>query len=137
MISLDTVVADGIKQELVNQAEEIVYGAYDPIIYNRRGSLIDESNYQIDKSGDMSLTVIPVASFNPAYGTSNGGNQLAGLVNYGNGWGGYSYDFTPRSKPATYKAPRPFIDYTKELLAEGMFKDLLEEGLLQQGLDVR
>lgn len=155
---------------LINNANEVVYEGYSPRVYdhaigNRRFSLREPGNYDIQVDGDMNLSVTPVAEFNPyiyIYNkksgkwnktlSSNRGNELAGLINYGDGWNGHYYDFSEERNVydddsdeyeiedeedfESYSIPRPFIDITREELKGGMAKELLSESLKMMGYTV-
>ena len=160
-----------IAKMMMDNAKEIVYEGYSPRVYDhaigdRRHSLDEEpNNYDIQVDGDMNLSVTPVAEFNPyiyIYNkktgkwnkslSSNRGNELAGLINYGDGWNGHYYDFSEERNTydedsddyeiedeedyESYSRPRPFIDITREELKEGMAKELLAESLKMMGYTV-
>lgn len=136
--ALDTTVKDGVIEGLENYAETDVYDVYSPVVYKRRYSLFNEENYIVDKNKNMELTITPIVDFNPYINGKNGeisknsGNQLSGLINYGDGWGGYTYDIPPNGR--AYGKPRRFIDDVKNELNDGMFKSLLAEGLENFGI---
>ena len=115
--ALKVPVGEAIVLQLIYNAQDVVYEGYNPNVYDhalkdRRYSLREPSNYDIQVDEDMRLSVTPVAEFNPYYyekvikddGTEvwvrknsvNRGNELAGLINYGSGWNGYHYDFEER-----------------------------------------
>lgn len=157
-VALKEVVGISIATMLINNAQEVVYEGYDPTVYDyeigdRRYSLTQPGNYNIQLDGDMKLSVTPEAEFNPNIyifnpyakkwiqkSSSNSGNELAGLINYGDGWNGYHYDFQDDGDGdgdySSYSAPRPFIDITKTELEGGMAKELLAESLRQLGYPV-
>lgn len=112
--ALKTLVGESIALKLIFNAQDIVYEGYNPSVYDhelgdRRYSLREPDNYDIQVDDNMTLTVTPVAEFNPyyyerielkdgsekwvRYNSKNKGNELAGLINYGTGWNGYHYDF--------------------------------------------
>lgn len=144
--ALDTSVKDGIVKEFITQAQNDVYDAYNPRLYNRRESLLQEENYLVEKPGDMKLSVTPVAKFKsatlrynkkshslyPSISTNGNGDELAGLINYGDGWNGYNYEFVIEDAP--YTEPRPFIDDTRDVLDEGLLEYYLIEGMSEMGL---
>lgn len=159
-----------VAKMMMDNADEVVYGGYTPRVYDheigdRRYSLDEPSNYDIQVNGDMNLSVTPVAEFNPYIyilnkktgkwnksPSSNRGNELAGLINYGDGWNGHYYDFSEERNMydedsdsyeiedeedyESYSRPRPFIDITREELKEGMAKELLAESLRMMGYTV-
>lgn len=158
-----------VAKMMMDNADEVVYEGYTPRVYDhalgagkRRQSLDEPGNYDIQVDGDMNLSVTPVAEFNPyiyIYNkktekwnkslSSNRGNELAGLINYGDGWNGHYYDFSEERNIydedsddyeiedeedyESYSRPRPFIDITREELKEGMAKALLAESLKMMG----
>ena len=159
-----------VAKMMMDNADDVVYGGYTPRVYDhsigdRRYSLDELKNYDIQVDGDMNLSVTPVAEFNPYIYifnkktgkwnkslSSNRGNELAGLINYGDGWNGHYYDFSEERNIynedsddyeiedeedfESYSRPRPFIDITKEELKEGMAKELLAESLKMMGYTV-
>ncbi len=161
-----------VAKMMMDNADEVVYRGYSPRVYDhalgdgkRRQSLDEPKNYDIQVDGDMNLSVTPVAEFNPyiyIYNkktgkwnkslSSNRGNELAGLINYGDGWNGHYYDFSEERNMydedsddyeiedeedyESYSRPRPFIDITREELKEGMAKALLAESLKMMGYTV-
>lgn len=117
--ALKTQVGESIALQLIYNAQDIVYEGYTPSVYDhelkdRRYSLREPNNYDIQVDENMKLSVTPVAEFNPYYyekvvkedGTEfwkkknsmNRGNELAGLINYGSGWNGYHYDFEEKQE---------------------------------------
>ena len=120
--ALKTQVGESIALKLILNAQDIVYDGYEPHVYDheledRRYSLREIDNYDIQVDGNMNLAVTPVAEFNPYYyerielkdgsvrwkrhNSRNRGNELAGLINYGKGWNGYNYDFEEKKKSYT------------------------------------
>lgn len=81
----------------------------------------------------MSLEVDNIASFNDGYGTYNRGNNLADLINEGDG--GVSrlyYDFD-----GAFIQPRPFLDNMQEEIDKTDRIDrVLEKGLKRRGYDI-
>lgn len=121
--ALKTQVGESIALKLIYNAQDIIYDGYRPHVYDhelkdRRYSLREPSNYDIQVDEDLKLFVTPIAEFNPYYyekikkndGTErwirknsrNRGNELAGLINYGSGWNGYHYDFEEIKETYTY-----------------------------------
>ena len=153
-IALDTSVKEGVVQGLIGHAGVDVYDVYPaPSMYERRGSLLSEGNYEVDRSENMKLSITPVARFNasglrfnkkthsfvPTVSSNGDGNELAGLINYGDGWNGYSYEYVNEEEMEnpSYTAPRPFIDNTVEELNGGVYKALLALGLEDLGITVK
>lgn len=158
-IALATTVKDKVLSTIIDQAVGTVYDAYTPNKYERRGTIIDEESYEVDSNESLKMKVTAVAEFNKKTlvwergkkgrkgkpGTAghwvvstsiNEGNELAGLINYGDGWHGYYYDFVSpeEAQHPTYTAPRPFLDEASELLNDGIAAELLAEGLSKQGI---
>lgn len=159
-----------VAKMMMDNADEVVYEGYSPRVYDhaigdRRYSLREPKNYDVQVDNNMNLSVTPVAEFNPYIYifnkktgkwnkslSSNRGNELAGLINYGDGWNGYYYDFSEERNMydedsddyeiedeedfESYSRPRPFIDITREELKEGMAKELLAESLKMMGYTV-
>lgn len=121
--ALKTQVGESIALKLIYNAQDIVYEGYNPKVYDhklqdRRYSLREPDNYDIQVDENMNLAVTPVAEFNPYYyekiqwedengnphetwvqhTSRNRGNELAGLINYGTGWNGYHYDFEEKKE---------------------------------------
>ena len=94
-------VAKEMQVDLAERADADVYGVYEPIIYERRGTLSDPSNYKVT-TGDLKVSVTPVAEFNRRYGGWNFGNELGGFMNYGNYWHGYVTNYD-------HPMPRPYL----------------------------
>lgn len=136
-MELEDSIAQVIKDGLSTSAESNVYGVYTPNVYARRHSLSDQSNMDSKLISDGVLEVKMVAEFNDGYGTDNSGDQLAGLVEYGDGWNGYHYDypFTSEGK-GDYTYPRPFIQPVREDVGNNL-KDLMKQALRNAGLTVK
>ena len=96
-------VAPEVITDLKNAASDIVYESYEPKKYKRRWTLLQDSNYKVEKTGETEITITPIAEFNRAYGGWNEGDELAGLLNYGNYCHGHVMNY---SAPL----PRPFLD---------------------------
>jgi hypothetical protein len=59
-----------VAKMMMDNADEVVYGGYTPRVYDheigdRRYSLDEPGNYDIQVDGNMNLSVTPVAEFNP------------------------------------------------------------------------
>ena len=108
---------------------DIVYGAYDPAMYDRRGSnsggIGDETNIEIvgGKAINGRLEVVNLTEPNPGgcpSGFCTTGKFLPALIEYGDGYKGYRYDYyDPSNKHHTFGLPRPFTKKTIESLREG------------------
>ena len=137
MATMDTTIKTETIEELERLAQEQVYDVYEPESYARRYSFVYDDAYNVDNSGKMKLKITPVVPFNDAYETDNSGDALAGLINYGNGWNGIRYEYTPKGKEPTYKYPRPFLSTVYEELANGNYVARLAEGLEKAGFRVK
>lgn len=133
-----TTVASEVKQLESQNIQGIVYGSYNPKIYQRRmenGGLSDVNNMQhaVTSGGNMVvLTVDNITTSNQSYNPNDKDPfQLAGLVEYGDGNGYGEYDYKSSSD---YLNPRPFIRKTKEDLENGMAKEIIIKGLLDEGI---
>lgn len=136
-MELEDSLAQVIKDGLSTSAESNVYGAYSPSIYSRRHSLSDQENMDSHLISDGVLEVKMAAEFNDGYGSSNVGDQLAGLVEYGHGWNGYYYDYSDISGgDDAYLYPRPFIQPVREDIGDNL-KDLMRQALKNAGLKVQ
>ena len=102
--SLKEDVSEVVKQvesiEAKNILDEYDPIKYDPIKYERRDhNGIDDVNNMTDNVSNGMLTIANETEFNqsqdnnPNYHTSNQGNDLIGLIEYGDGWNGYKYDY--------------------------------------------
>lgn len=136
-MELEDSVAQVIKDGLTNSAESNVYGVYTPNVYSRRHSLSDQSNMDSHLLGDGVLEVAVKASFNEGYGSTNSGEELAGLVEFGDGWNGYNYDY-PYTKDGdnAFIYPRPFIQPVREEIRSDL-KDIMRQALRNAGLKVQ
>lgn len=136
-MELEDSISQVIKDGLSNSAESNVYGAYSPHLYSRRHSLSDQNNMDSNLIADGVLEVKMVAEFNDGYDSSNVGDQLAGLVEYGHGWNGYYYDYPDtKDEENAYVSPRPFIQPVREEIGNDL-KDLMRQALRNAGLKVQ
>lgn len=108
-----------------------------PVIYERRsnGGIDDLDN--IVKSRPVKNGILEVENrteFNPGYYTENSGEGLVGLIEHGDGWNGYYYDYS--AKP--YASPRPFIANTRnELVKNKAHMTALKLGLKRNGINAK
>ena len=102
-------VANEIRNDLANRASAEVYGVYDPLIYERRGTLEWPRTYDVEV-GDMEITITPIAPFNRRYGGWNYGDELGGFMNFGRGWHGYVMGNGAIDVPL----PRPYLSNAAE-----------------------
>lgn len=131
---LQTDVANLVKKKEQQHAYEDVYGAYTSLSrcvmrYRRRGEgggIVDMSNMKV-YPGDMQVEISNETHFNPAFGAhteccrpfigpENHGNELALLIEQGDGGGGYIYNYPFPNGFGDFTPPRPFIQNTREEL---------------------
>lgn len=128
----------------VSTIEKEVYEVYDPQEYRRRmaaGGLADPDNIVIEGGAATGgrLSVINVTPPNPG-GCKNRRSvttdkDLPSLVEYGDGYHGYSYDFPI---DGAYMGPRPFTAKAVENLKKsGAHVKALKDGLRRQGIKVK
>ena len=148
---IERYIQEKINDVLVNEvAEDIafveseviidnVYSKYNPEMYDRRGlggGFADPGNIEGTLVADGELVVENVTPFNPGYETANSGSGLAGLIEYGDGYQGHTYDYYPKNKPATYAEPRPFMEDTRDIVKRGL-KHTIATALEDRGLEVK
>ena len=136
--SLTREVLDEVRTAEQESIESNVYGAYTPAVYERRqgnGGLIAEENIvgSLVKSG--TLEVRNETPFNDTYPTENNGDNLIGLVEYGDGWNGYHYDYPPNDSKRPYKKARHPIQKTvKALEKQNRISLALKKALKARGI---
>lgn len=134
-----------VKDEEAATIYSEVYKVYTPSIYRRRGEyggLADPHNIEIvgGSANGGKMAVINTTAPNPG-GTMNNdhvttGKDLPELVEHGNGYHYYQYDFLKRG--AAYMKPRPFTAKTIEHLKEsGAHINAMKAGLKRQGIKVK
>ena len=145
-------VFEEVRDEEVATIYSEVYKIYTPHAkrckpYERRGEyggLADPHNIEIE-GGSASggrLAVINTTAPNPGgVGAGFAGmvtvdKSLPELVEYGHGYNGNHYDFTPEER--RYMEPRPFTEKTIEHLKESKAHvAALKSGLIRQGIKVK
>lgn len=121
-----------------------VYEVYNPQGYRRRmasGGLSDPKNIVIEGGAATGgrLSVVNVTPSNPG-GCKNRkfvttDKDLPSLVEYGDGYQGYHYDF---ASDGAYMGPRPFTETAAENLKKtGAHVKALKDGLRRQGIKVK
>ena len=123
---------DRIRVEMVDSAKEIVYGAYDPKVYIRRGTLTDPSHYEFNHF-DMGIEVISNISGNPAYAppASSGWNPgfIGNIIQTGDG-----YPWFRKGSDMKTIGPRPWMDKGMQKYVEsGDANEDLADGLRARG----
>lgn len=137
-------VFEEVRDEEVATIESVVYGVYKPRIYRRRGEyggLADPYNIEI-KGGAASggkMVVVNTTEPNPGGCMDNSfvttGKDLPALVEYGDGYKHYHYDFPKEG--AAFMGPRPFTAKTIEHLKDsGAHVAAMKAGLKRQGVRV-
>ena len=137
---VETALEENVSKKVIDKLEEnaqsLVYDVYTPTEYDRRYSFLRDELYQTKKK-KWRVEIKPVVEFNQTYATSNKGNDLAGLVNYGDGWNGHIYEYKYPHGAPPYNRPRPFLDMTHEELSNGYYAELLKDALQSNGLNVQ
>lgn len=128
-------IAEEVKDSLVNAAQNLVYDVYSPNQYNRRYSYTDRENIVVDDSMPGTVEISYNVQFNDDYPSSNSGDGLTGLIEFGDGWEGHYYDYIPQDKEPTFMYPRPFIAPVREQLKDTL-KDDMRQALRNAGLNV-
>lgn len=126
-------VLDEVRNIELKHVEEDVFSVYNPKIYERRrvGGIDDPDNI-IGQVNNMELEVDNITKFNDGYFSSNHGVGLADLINDGDSFGGYFYDY-----PGEFNQPRPFLDNTiDEIEDTDSVENALERGLRKRKYDV-
>ena len=135
-MELEDSIAQVIKDGLTNSAESNVYGVYSPKKYPRRHSLSDQGNMDVPPVTNGVLEVRVVAPFDNIWPTENTGDELAGLVEFGDGWNGHAYEYLPSDREPTFLYPRPFIQPVREEIGSDL-KDIMKQALRNAGLKVK
>lgn len=134
-------IEDTLKDEVFEEVRDIeleyierdVLSAYMPKIYERRTSGgIDDPENIVGYVKDMQLSVDNITKFNSGYGTKHRGTGLAQLINDGDSFNGYFYDY-----PGEFNQPRPFIDNTiLEVEKTDRVENALEKGMRKRKYDI-
>lgn len=126
-------VFDEVREIELEHIERDVLSAYTPKIYERRTSGgIDDPRNIVGYVKDMQLSVDNITEFNSGYGTKHRGTGLAQLINDGDSFNGYFYDY-----PGEFNQPRPFIDNTiLEVEKTDRVENALEKGMRKRKYDI-
>lgn len=126
-------VFDEVREIELEHIERDVLSAYTPKIYERRTSGgIDDPKNIVGYVKDMQLSVDNITQFNTGYGTKHRGTGLAQLINDGDSFNGYFYDY-----PGEFNQPRPFIDNTIiEVEKTDRVESALEKGMRKRKYDI-
>lgn len=129
-----------IKEMELTFIDELVYKKYSPTKYDRReenGGLKDPDNIKVELESDGVLVVSNETLFSQEPISSNQGNELIGLIEYGSGgYKNYAYEYFRSDGNSTYAQPRPVISKTAEYIEDYVSNDLML-GLKKAGLNVR
>jgi len=140
--SLQQDVAPIVKETMSAEIQNTVYAEYpNPHMYNRRksGGLESVENMNIDESLINSgvLSITNDTPFDDRYDTENSGDGLAGLIEFGDGYDGHTYDYTNYNGNSPYLEPRPFIQNSRDTLKQtGAHIKALKKGLKKSGINV-
>lgn len=138
-------VFEEVQDEEAATIYEVVYKVYTPRMYRRRGEyggMADSNNIEIAGGASHGgvMVVVNLTKPNPG-GCMNDsqvttGKNLPELIEYGDGYKFYQYDFPKRG--AAYMGPRPFTAKTIEHLKESKAHVVaLKAGLQRQGIKVK
>lgn len=145
---IDNAMTKEVFEEVRDEEAATIYGevyrVYTPRAYRRRGEyggLGDPQNIQIHGGAakDGVMIVVNTTEPNPGGCVDNDqvttGKNLPELVEYGDGYKSFNYDFPSRRR---YMKPRPFTAKTIEHLKESRAHvDALKNGLKRQGFNVK
>lgn len=128
-------VFEAVRDAQLEHIDDDVMSVYRPVEYGRRDNGLESpSNIWASRSLANELVVENVTQFNPDYGTENSGYGLVGLIEYGDGWNGFFYDYKIRDN-ARYLKPRPFISNTrKDLQEHKQHVQAMKDGLKARGI---
>lgn len=123
--SLETDVAEMVKDTIIKHVSEDVYQVYTPTMYKRKGfndGLMDERNMDIFKYGECGIEI--------QNNTMDDGKNVAEVVETGIG-----YDFTGYGY--SYEQPRKFMSNTRdEIERDDLHKKELKQSLKNKGYKV-
>jgi hypothetical protein len=144
--SMETWVYKGVKSQMAKSAEDVVYDAYSPRVYDRRkygtGGLINDASFKDEyefNSNSVTMSVSNIARRSADMGDYSNG-YLAPLIVMGHEWaesnlaeGGYSI-----TGGYSYERPRDFIGHARNELRDGIhLKTLLAVGLDERGYQTK
>jgi hypothetical protein len=130
-------VADKVKSIQSEMVEEVVYDAYDPYVYERRGDyggLSDTRNMIHTVTSTMNGLQLIIR--NVTTGSKNSNFEIAGLIEYGhdNGHGVYEYNYNRAGTEQQFMQPRPFISETIKRLEQSLeHVQAYQSGLIRLG----
>lgn len=131
--TLNDEVFEEVREVELEHIEQDVLSTYSPKIYERRGiGGIDDPRNIVGYVKDMQLSVDNITQFNTGYGTKKRGTGLAQLINEGDSFNGYFYDY-----PGEFNQPRPFLDHTiLEVEQSNRIENALEKGMRKRKYDI-
>ena len=141
-------VAKTVKQTEQSAIYDVVYGAYGSLAtnepkeyrrrYDKKGGLASIQNMESGVVAGM-LHVTNNTPFDDGYNTDNHGIGLDELVEYGDGGGGFSYEWPVGTNTfGDFYSPRPFTEETIDRLdATGDHIESLKNGLRRRGIHVK
>jgi len=147
MVKIDNAMTKEVLEEVRDEEAATIYSevykVYTPRVYRRRGEyggMADPYNIEIKDGAakDGKMAVVNMTEPNPGGCLSDvritTGKNLPELIEYGDGYKFYHYDFPSRGR---YMNPRPFTAKTIEHLREnGAHVVALKAGLKRQGVNV-
>jgi len=141
---LTEVVSEALRDDCFKSVQKVeqqhiqsdVYDVYDPSVYDRReynGGLIADDNIILTEVDNLTIEVVNITDPNPyARDGATTDKFLPELVEYGQGYNGYSYDYRFEKMGV-----RPFIENTIEDLQQNkQHVDGLRKGLAKRGIQV-
>lgn len=144
-IAMSNEVFKEVQDEEAATIYEVVYKVYTPRAYRRRGEYGGMGDpYNIEIAGGAArggvMKVVNLTEPNPGGCMNNDwvttGKNLPELIEHGQGYKSYQYDFSERG--AAYMKPRPFTAKTVEHLKESKaYISALKAGLQRQGVKVK
>lgn len=127
--ALQSGVKDDVQKLLKENIKSVVYDAYEPKAYNRKGLMYQSDDYEMIDDNTLKVTHARMDS------GSWGSRDVSKVVEYGKG-----YIWRPPHPHFTLDTvigPRPFMGTTKEDLESGEFKKILKNNLSKQGLNLK
>lgn len=130
-------VAKVVKETELAHIRADVLDSYTPVEYPRRqtGGIDDPQNLVSYLSGPGTLVVENRTPFSSSPPSANSGGELAGLIECGDGWNGYRYEYPQEGGADPYNKPRPFLQNTRDDLSlNRQHLAALRQGLTKRGV---
>lgn len=137
--ALEDDVAKVVKEVELAHIQSDVLGSYAPAQYQRRqtGGIDDPKNMASYLENPSTLVVENRTPFSHSPLSANSGDDLAGLIEYGDGWNGYHYEYPHEGGADPYNKPRPFLQNTREDLSlNRQHVAALKKGLTKRGVKI-